>query len=200
MTSVAKLAFSPQEAELIQNHEWILTKQSALGKIEELFAEQVEIIKGNFPFLVKELGAVASSKPKISRGEKYLGLPWVMLDYPAVFGKDDIFAVRTMFWWGHFFSVTLHLSGSYKKLFEEKVRTALTSDKDSPFYLSVGADQWAHHFDGTNYRPTPEYLAENLPNQRSNFLKVALKFPLNEWEKMESNLLYAYRNIFALLR
>ena len=40
---------------------------------------------------------------KISRGENYRGLPYLILDYPAYFSQKDIFAFRTMFWWGHFF-------------------------------------------------------------------------------------------------
>ncbi len=34
-----------------------------------------------------------------------------MLDYPRAFGRDSIFACRTFFWWGRFFSLTLHLAG-----------------------------------------------------------------------------------------
>ena len=49
---------------------------------------------------------------KISKGEN-MGLPWVMLDYPRLFGQEDVLAIRTMFWWGHCFSVTLHLKGRY---------------------------------------------------------------------------------------
>ena len=40
-----------------------------------------------------------------------------MLDYPALFKKDEIFALRTMFWWGNFMSITLLLSGGYKETF-----------------------------------------------------------------------------------
>ena len=56
-------------------------------------------------------------EPKISKGEKYKGLPWVMLDYPRIFGKEDIMAIGTRFWWGHYFSVTLHLKGGYLRTY-----------------------------------------------------------------------------------
>ena len=56
--------------------------------------------------------AIVQSTPKIAKGENYLQLPYVLLDYPRCFDKENIFAIRTMFWWGNFFSITLHLSGS----------------------------------------------------------------------------------------
>ena len=37
---------------------------------------------------------------------------WII---PAVFSKENIFAIRTMFWWGNFFSISLHVSGKYFK-------------------------------------------------------------------------------------
>jgi hypothetical protein len=32
-----------------------------------------------------------------------------------------VFAIRTMFWWGNFFSVTLHMKGNYREHFQEKL-------------------------------------------------------------------------------
>ena len=62
-----------------------------------------------------------NSSPKISKGENYKGLPWLVLDYPRYFNKEDIFAIRTLFWWGNFFSITLHISGKYKMRYEKKI-------------------------------------------------------------------------------
>ena len=46
---------------------------------------------------------LVESEPRISRGEQYQRLPWVMLDYPRIFGKEDIFAIRTFFLVGKLF-------------------------------------------------------------------------------------------------
>ena len=77
-------------------------------KLRELVQENV-----NRGFNLPE--EVLIQSPKISRGENYNGLPYVMLDYPRCFGKEDVFAMRTMFWWGNFFSITWHLKGKYSK-------------------------------------------------------------------------------------
>src|SRR5688572_25425075 len=114
--SEAKIRLSAKEAELIGNAEIILTKNAILRKVNELLAvlqqEQRNLIMASAATL--PIGVVRSS-PKISRGENYKGLPYQVLDHPRVFEQENIAAVRTMFLWGNFFSVTLHLSGNYKK-------------------------------------------------------------------------------------
>ena len=51
--------------------------------------------------------------PKISKGEAYRGLPWLMLDYPRYFGKEGHLSIRVFFWWGNFIAIYLHSSGVY---------------------------------------------------------------------------------------
>ena len=111
---IAKIRLSPEEEALVATTDWILTKNNVLQKIKQLLlalqSRQQDLL---LPFnsLPEE---VLKSSPKISRGENYKGLPWLVLDYPRYFNKADVFAIRTLFWWGNFFSITLHLSGSYK--------------------------------------------------------------------------------------
>jgi hypothetical protein len=197
MTNDTKLAFSALEAELIQNSEWILTKQSALLKIEELFAKQVPLLQNHMAPLVSAVPDLLSVTPKISRGEKYRGLPWLMLDYPAIFSKESVFAVRTMFWWGHFFSVTLHLSGEYKKIFWEKLENNIVVNP-LLLYVSVGETEWEHHYESDNYLPLsqvdPELAAEKP------FIKLSLQFSLDEWKEIDIHLAKAYRHIFELIQ
>src|SRR6185437_142624 len=104
----AKLRFSPEEIRLATDEAWILTKNSGMEKIVHLMAE----LSGEYRVIWAEAhisGEEDPGSPKISRGENYRGLPWVMLDYPGVLGRDDVMAIRAMFWWGHAFIVTLHL-------------------------------------------------------------------------------------------
>ena len=200
MTNNTKLKLSEQEAELIKSTDWILTKQSALLKIEQLLAGQIPLIQQLAASSILSVPAIAAAQPKMSRGEKYLSLPWVMLDYPAVFGKRDVFALRTMFWWGNLFSVTLHVSGSYKDAFGSQILKQLTKQADIPFYYCIGADEWAHHFETSNYLPARQCVQEGLVDDERNFCKIALKFPLDNWNNWETSLIQAYRNIFVLLQ
>jgi hypothetical protein len=112
----AKIRLSPKEAELVSNADWILTEH-VLQKIKQLLLMLQSVTRLIAP-LNSLMEEVLKSSPKISRGENYKG-PMACFDYPRYFNKDDVFAIRTLFWWGNF-SITLHLSG-YKMKYETKI-------------------------------------------------------------------------------
>ncbi len=112
MSNRAKIQLSKLENELVNNTEWILTKQAIINKVYLLLGELHETyasILNDERYFISIFKGTKSGK--ISKGENYLGLPYAILDYPAIFKKEDVFAIRTMFWWGNFFSITLHVSG-----------------------------------------------------------------------------------------
>src|ERR1700737_3694132 len=97
----AKIGLSPEELELVTNAEWILTKNAIMQKawwlLEDLQVELVSNIKQISRILPEE---VLKTTAKISKGENYKGLPYLVRDFPRCFDKDAIFAVRCMFWCG----------------------------------------------------------------------------------------------------
>src|SRR6185369_6006174 len=136
MDDETKIQLSPLEIDLLNNSEWILTKNGIVKKAQRLLERVQENIgsytdhhPGIFP---KEVLAIS---PKISKGENYKGLPWLMLDYPRFFDKENFFAIRTMFWWGNFFSTTLHLSGKYKELHSKNLINNFEELKKNEFYI-----------------------------------------------------------------
>jgi len=180
----AKIRLSAKEAELVANADWILTKNAVLQKVKamlgELQSEQQDFLLANPSILPAEVMVIP---PKISKGENYKGLPYLVLDYPRYFGKDDHFAIRTMFWWGNFFSVTLHVTGVYKEMYETKIQTSFNSFKENSFFIGVSDDQWEHHFETANYQPLQEMTDIGFSNFTRNkkFIKLAKKVPLEQW-------------------
>src|SRR5437868_2887523 len=131
----AKIHLSSNEMELVTNAEWILTKNGIMDKARWLLESlqvQMKDYLGNQPGIAD---TTVYGTPKISRGENYQGLPYLVLDYPRVFNKSNILAIRTMFWWGNFFSTTLHLAGHYKELSERKILSGTDLLKHHNFYL-----------------------------------------------------------------
>lgn len=119
--------------------------------------------------------------PKISRGENYLGLPYLILDYPRVFDHENSFAIRSFFWWGNFFSSTLQLSGVYKEQFLSKIEAALLTF--SKYHIGINADPWQHHFDRRNYVPVDTLQYGDLKKllYEQVHLKLATKLPVENW-------------------
>lgn len=196
----AKIRLSSKELELVSNADWILTKNRIIDKVIALFAslqaDQQAFIhsrSGEFP------NEVISSTPKISRGEKYEGLPYVMLDYPRHFVQEDILAIRTLFWWGHYFSVTLHVSGRFKKMLEKPVLAEITMLKNNGYFICIDDDAWKHNLHTVNYAPVADLdkkEMEKIVGEKS-FLKLACKISLDQWS--EELLLVPFKQLADLL-
>ena len=201
MGSATKITLSPKELSLVTDPAFILTKRAIIEKVYELFARNIEVIKSEFETAAVKLPlAVASGTPKISKGENYRQLPYVMLDFPRCFSGNDVFALRTLFWWGHCFSITLHLSGIYLDQYKKSIPGKFADHKED-FYICVNEDQWEHHFNPDNYRPLEQLTTAEKANivEGQHFLKLALKFDLQQWNQMEMLLRNGYRKMAALL-
>ena len=168
----ANVRFSAEEMRLVTDPAWILTKNSIIRKVVELFGE----LSGEWREILSGESSTGGAwgDPRISKGEQYKGLPWVMLDYPRVFGKEDIFAIRTMFWWGHYFSVTLHLKGDYLRTYLPVILSNRGVLEAAGFWPGVSDDEWEH-----DHRPGSGGPGEWKIGDRP-FLKVSARCEMDQ--------------------
>jgi len=201
MYNPTKLRLSADEMELVDNAEWILTKHGIIKKVYEMFGEINEMMKNEvatrdylFPQNLRYRGG------KISKGENYQMLPYVILDYPSFFVKNNIFAIRTMFWWGNFFSITLHLSGYHKTKFIN-TPSVLSFLKENSFFICIGEDEWEHHFKEENYRLAAAISDEEYDKiMELDFFKAAKKLPLTQWDHAYDFIMKSFGEILELLQ
>lgn len=202
MDSDSKLMLSDDELQLVSDTGWILTKRIIIDKVDGLLSDLAEkqkaVVSQEKHWLPAE---VVKSEAKIARGENYLQLPYLLLDYPRCFDAENIFAVRTMFWWGNFFSVTLHLSGKYKNAYQQKVISNAGSIKHHLF-ICINENQWQHHFEVDNYKRADEMTTRELlmATEEKLFLKMAIKFPLQPWAALAGLLDEAFAEMMKLLK
>jgi hypothetical protein len=195
MIQQTKIQFLPAEMELVSSPDIILTKNAILQKIKSFFEEvqmkQQDVLKKYSPQLPEE---VLKISPKISRGENYKGLPWLVLDNPRYFQHNNIFAIRTMFWWGNFFSITLHLSGKNKNDLLRNLTDNVLLLAKNDFYIYDGTKEWEHDIDPASYKKLSAINEEELQKTFSanSFLKLAVKFKVESLETVEDNLLRNY--------
>src|SRR5439155_23777572 len=106
------------------------------------------------------------------------------------FTPENIFAIRILFWWGNFFSLTLHLSGQYKSLLLPKAEAAFDLLHTRQYYIGINEDPWQHHFEPENYLPldtlTKPQFSETC--KASAHIKIAAKWPLSDWRLAANNL------------
>ncbi len=201
MDEEAKIQLSKREMELVNNTDWIFTKQLIIEKVYLLLGQLHDEYKKK---IVREKRFLPSQllKPggKISKGENYKGLPYVILDYPAFFSKQKILAVRTLFWWGNFFSIALHISGENFKgitISDEAIEFL----KQRNFSICVNENEWEHHFHSSNFVSVNEMNNRALKKlNEKHFLKIAKKTELAEWNSSRKFLEEAFEEIIEFIK
>jgi hypothetical protein len=172
------LQITPQEIALATDANIMLTKNRIVQAVYDLFGKLAEkyVVKAtSLPPEVIRLHA------KISRGENYLGLPWVMLDYPRHFSGKDGFAIRTMFWWGNYFSLHVLLQGQYMGILKEDFANEISSETDWSF--CIGSTPWQHHFAEDYVVPLTQLTLPQTENQAANgFYKLSTRLPISQWQ------------------
>jgi len=182
---------SEDELQLVQNSGWILTKNAIIEKVYTMFGNVAHKLQNRVSEIQHALPEVCvANNPKISKGEKYEELPYVMLDYPRFFTRDEIVAVRNFFWWGNYFSTTLHVRGQCRHTLAESILDKFEYLAARDMYLSTEGNEWVHNIDNINYSMLSEYSKTTLSDvlEKSNFIKLAVKFPLKEWSIAEKQL------------
>jgi hypothetical protein len=185
---VPKIQLSSTEAELMNNAAIILTKNSVLNKmklllesVQDMQVQRIEKLglQHREPFIVS---------PKISKGENYMGLPYLILDYPRTSKDKDLFFIRSMFWWGNFFSSTLHVSGKFREAITQSI---IDSYKDlGDLYIGINEDPWIHHFDPTNYLRIGTMSKKEFEEKcrQHIHLKLGATWPLDSWQEAPTRL------------
>ncbi len=198
-----KIQLSEDELLLMQNSDWILTKNRIIEKISEGFGDLVVRMQQQMAgFQQVHNGIVTPGSAKISRGEKYQGLPYVILDYPRIFGKEDILAIRTLFWWGNYCSVTLHVKGVWQEVVLQKLIAHLEQLNMNSFYISFSGNEWSHNVLDADYvrlqQLSQEEILQKLPAKA--FLKLTSKVEIGAWITMEKKLFELFLNLAELIK
>lgn len=194
--------FSEKELEYLIDQQFLLTKRKINEKLyhllEELEVDLKKYVVGTgFPF---PKGTLLKSG-KISHGENYKGLPYIVLDYPRLFTKKSTFAYRSMIWWGNYFSTTLHLSGEAKDFFAPRLLSNFNALKSQDFYICINSDPWKHHFEPDNYQHISEISIEAFESQLQelDFIKLSNKISIEEYKHFKEFAINQMNKFFSYL-
>ena len=180
--------FNQKELDYLRNTDFLLTKRKLIEQLQRVLVFSQDSLKEVLSNRKANLPANCLQRAgKISRGENYRGLPYLVLDYPRLLAKDDIFSFRSMFWWGNFFSCTLHLQGQSLQLYRTQLIETLSrkaTQLPSDTWICVNDTPWEYHYKPSNYKLLSETTPEEL-NQLLNkdFVKLSRKIPLQQYER-----------------
>ena len=196
MQEQANVSLSAVELQLVTDPAWILTKNGIIEKVYHLFGS----LSASYVTMANKLAVpeeLLQVPPKISRGEQYKGLPYVMLDYPRCFGKEDVLAIRTFFWWGHYFSCTLHLKGSYLNQYAGAVEKAISNGELQDFYINTSDEEWNHDI---NESMRPVTTADNSRIVQEDLIKISGICPLQQWNDAADTLSKQFELYLRLIK
>lgn len=183
------IQISEDELNLIRDVDFLKKKTIVLEKIKYLFSD---IQSGLKEYIDHNPGGPEYKHPgKISRGENYQHLPYLVLDYPSIFSQPDIFALRTMFWWGHFFSVTLHLQGKFLVPVRHSILEKIVPLQRNEIYISVGTTPWEYHYNPDNYEIISLDHRQHI--RQAEFLKLSKKFRLESFSELPGEVIRFYQ-------
>jgi len=190
---------SEKELLILQDTDFLLTKATVLEKITELLERTREELKRcvedssfSFPDGTDHLTG------KISKGENYKSLPYMVLDYPTLFSKNSIFAYRTMFWWGNFFSATLHFEGIALNNYRNFITINLNRLLNKEVYIGVGDTPWQYHYKEDNYSLLNEAHRDFITNGK--FLKLSKKIELKKWSDVPKFSTNFFEHLLSVLK
>lgn len=180
----ANVRLSPEELELVQDANVILTKNAVMEKAKLLLAGVSGQAQQQLAHAGPLLFGSPQTPPRISRGENYLGLPWVAMDYPRVFEQQGVSAIRHIFLWGKHFCCAWHCSGVYKEKAVQAVLAGHAYFSEKNWLLYTGSDEWAHEWNQHHVHTgslTPTEFAAIL--NRQHFFKLCKYLPLSRWNE-----------------
>ena len=197
---MSQMKLSAEELRVMNDQQFLLTKKVVMQKVHGILGK----VEQKLLPLMQQCSLpekVLTKSGKISQGENYQDLPYLILDFPRQFGAQAIFAYRTMFWWGHYFSGTLHIGGDPLNPLRAHLLAKIKELRQRSDYFCVNELPWHYHFQPSNYRPfhelSPAYLQESL-NQKS-FIKISKKWPLESYLELPDLVEAHFLDIMALL-
>ena len=197
-----QLELQEQELRYLQDTEFLRAKlriQDTLRALLEQAQQQIAVHKDSLqlPLSVWEV------PPKISRGENYEGLPYLVLDYPRIFQQEATFAYRCMLWWGHGFSCTLHLGGAYWQQHQEQLLQGLKAlPQPNNWWVGVNSTPWEYHYRPDNYLPLQVLSnTEGIQGFKEKpFFKISRHLPINRYQELPQFCMDTLQELSDLLK
>ncbi len=192
---MANVELTSEEIATVNNSGFLLTKNKAIEKLQQAFgdiATQYQSITGSTQ---SEWKRYCETAPKISKGEQFEGLPYLMLDYPRTFSNTETFAVRSFFWWGNYFSISLLLAGQCRQLLLPRL---LTNPVLGDWHLDTSPTPWNHRWDTETSPQLSNISKANVSNQE-DFFKISKQIPLSQWQDMEQFFLTNFSQLWSAI-
>lgn len=165
----SRIILTNQQTDFASSSEYPLLKHEVMIGMISLFEDLGKQLETMY-------GKPHANNWKVTKGENYKLMPYVVLDYPSIKVKDFEYVMRTFFWWGHYFSFNLIIRKDIIKAGGIRLK--------APVLLMDQCDLWNNDVSvGFSFRDKIE--AENM---KCDYVRLVKTFPIQEYAKLADNL------------
>ncbi len=154
-------SFSPEEVACIADTDFFRTKAKVTLQVRKILEELQGHLKSELTG--QNLVAPLNFSPdavQFVKGEHLEDFPYQYLDYPRYFTREEKFAFRSLFWWGHHMVFSLILEGPNIRRYKENLINHWTVIADHNIHLCLSPSLW-------EWKYGPGYTME-LTNDRKS--------------------------------
>jgi hypothetical protein len=136
--------FTPEEMRMICDTDFFPAKAEIIRKFHQDFMELRDQLRAECK---KSLPAAAPAGTdfetgQMVKGERFHDFPYVYLDFPKFFSKDEMFTFRSFFWWGHSLFFCWFLSGPRLAQYRKNLLTCHETFSHEDIFLSTADTPW----------------------------------------------------------
>ncbi len=194
------IKLTKKEFDFITSKDYPIIKRKIIQNFQQHFNELGDLYKQKLAFKNKKLiSEFKNTNFKITRGDNYQSLPYVVLDYPQIKGNDFTILCRTMFWWGKYISLNVFIKTDefdIKKIADSLKHTSLKKIK-----LYDGKDKWQQNLSDKHFVKLRKLSAEGLCTimQNQQYVKLSIKLSFKKLNALEDQSLLFYNTILNTL-
>lgn len=168
-----------------------LAKHQIVQKVSQLFQQLGQKLVRDF----ENNELIGSSEYKITRGENYRHMPYLVLDFPRINGKNFPIVCRTLFWWGHYFSCNVIVQTA---LIDLEATAALLAHKKK-VRLLTGNDLWEQDLKSEAYTKLNKLSQAEIRTllDQQEYLKIGTKININDYDRLEELASGAYSTMLS---
>src|SRR5262245_43294773 len=124
---------------MIQDTDFYPAKAEIVRKFNEEFMRLRDLLRTECRKTFYGAGpeGCESENGQLVKGERFHDFPYVYLDFPKFFSKDEMFTFRSFFWWGHALFFCWFLSGPRLDEYKKRVLAGRAGISREAVFLST---------------------------------------------------------------
>lgn len=189
------------EYDFICREDYPKIKHAVIQKLCQRFDHLGELLVENLSVKVTSLHvADGNVNYKTTRGENYKLMPYVVVDYPKIKGKDFKLCCRTMFWWGNYFSMNIIIRTND---FDMKyLCNYLFKLKNEKLLILTGDDLWQQDLNDVSFIKTDTLSKARLLSliSKNSYMKLSMKVYFDKADSLEKTASEFYKEILNGLK